>query len=149
MNLTFQILVAPATHNLADPAKAARRYAVGDVVCVWDADAVAPYNGTNHLMRDVISSTKYVFVHVRNVPVTLERARERLLADDVTVGTFEGEVAIIGYFRRKKFGAELASIPANIRNRLQADRQITVTWTQVKNYIKNIRENRLLVDGDL
>lgn len=151
MNFTLQILVAPAQHVIADPAKNARRYTVGDVVCVWDADAVAPYNGTDHVMRDVISSTKYVFVHVRDVPaqVTLERARDRLLADDIDIGTFDGEVAIIGYYRRKKFGAVLASIPTNVRNRLQSDRQITVTWTQVKNYIKHVRENRQLVDGDL
>lgn len=151
MNLTLQILIAPATHTISDPAKIARRYAQGDLVCIWDSDVVAPYNGTAHLMRDVISTVKYVFVHVRNVPaqVTLDRARNRLLAEDIDVGTFEGEVVIIGYYRRKKFGVALANIPTNIRNRLLSDREITVTWTQVRNYIKHIRENRQLVDGDV
>ena len=156
MNVTLQILVEPATHTLADPAKNARRYAVGDIVCVWDADVVAPYNGTNHLMLDVISSTKYVFVHVRGVPDRpLDIIRNRLLADDTEVGTFWDEedqrntLAIIGYYRRKRFNAVLANIPTNIRNRLQSDRQITVTWTQVKTYIKNLRANTPLSDSDI
>lgn len=151
MNFTLQILVAPAAHNIPDPAKAARRYTVGDVVCVWDADVAAPYNGTAHLMRDVISTTKFVFIHVRGVPaqVTLERAREKLCADDSVFGTFDGEITVVEYHRRKKFGAVLSSIPTNVRNRLLSDRQITVTWTQVKNYIKHIRENRQITDGDL
>lgn len=150
MNLTLQILVAPATHNISDPAKAARRYAVGDIVCVWDADVVAPYNGTNHILRDVISSTKFVFVHVRGVPDRpIEVVRERLLSSDMEVGTFEGEMVVVGYYRRKRFNAVISSIPTNIRNRLNADRQITVTWTRVKNYIKNLRANAQLSDSDL
>lgn len=151
MNLTLQILIAPATHVIADPAKNARRYTQGDLVCVWDADVVAPYNGTAHLMREPISNPKFVFVHVRDVPaqVTLDRARDRLLGSDEEFGFFDGELTVLAYHRRKKFGAVLADIPANVRNRLQADRQITVTWTQVKNYIKHRRENRQLVDGDL
>lgn len=151
MNITLQILVAPAQHVIADPAKNARRYTVGDVVCVWDADVVAPYNGTAHIMRDVISSPKFVFVHVRGVPaqITLERAREKLCSDDSVFGTFDGEITVLEYRRRKKFAAVLSDLPANVRNRLQSDQQITVTWTQVKNYIKHIRENRQLTDGDV
>ncbi|MHB1099295.1 MAG: hypothetical protein ACYCZR_07040 [Burkholderiales bacterium] len=151
MNITLQILVAPATHNIPDPAKNARRYTVGDVVCVWDADVVAPYNGTSHILRDVISSPKFVFVHVRDIPaqINLERAREKLCSDDSVFGTFDGEITVLEYHRRKRFAAALSDIPANVRNRLQSDRQITVTWTQVKNYIKNLRANTQLSDADL
>lgn len=150
MNITLQILVQPATHNIANPAKAARRYAVGDLIMVFDADVVAPYNGTAHILRDVISSPKFVFVHVRGVPDRpLAAVKERLLDSDMEIGTFEGERVVIGYYRRKRFNAVLADIPTNIRNRLQSDRQITVTWTQVKNYIKNLRANAQLSDADL
>lgn len=151
MNITLQILVQPATHNIADPAKAARRYAVGDLIMVFNADVVAPYNGTAHILRDVISSPKFVFVHVRGVPDRpLDVVRDKLLDSDVEIGTFtEGQRAIIGYYRRKRFNAVLSSIPTNIRNRLQSDRQITVTWTQVKSYIKNLRANAQLSDADL
>lgn len=150
MNLTLQILVEPATHTLSDPAKNARRYAVGDIIMVFDADVVAPYNGTNHILRDIISSTKFIFVHVRNVPDrSLEAVREKLLDSDVEIGTFTEGRAIIGYYRRKRFNAVLSSIPTNIRNRLQSDRQITVNWTQVKNYVKNLRANAQLTDTDL
>ena len=149
MNLTLQILVEPATHPLGNPTKAARRYTVGDVVCVWDADVVAPYNGVEHLMRDVISTTKFVFVHVRDVPITLERARDRLCADDSVFGTFDGSVTMLNYYRRKKFSLDASLVPVPIRNRLQSERQITVNFTQIKSYIKQVRDNRLLADSDL
>lgn len=150
MNLTLQILVAPATHTIPDAAKAARRYAVGDLVEIWDADIVAPYDGTAHLLRDVISSMKFVFVHVRGVPDRpLAAVKARLLDSDIEIGTFDGERIVIGYYRRKRFNLVLADIPTNVRNRLQSDRQITVMWTQVKNYIKNLRANAQLSDADL
>ena len=150
MNLTLEILVAPATHPIANPDKAARRYAVGDIISVFDADIVAPYNGTNHILRDVISTTKFVYVHVRGVPDRpLDVVREKLLDSDVEIGTFTEGRAIIGYYRRKRFNAVLSNIPNNIRNRLNTDRQITVTWTQVKNYVKNLRANAPLSDSDL
>lgn len=75
--------------------------------------------------------------------------KNALLAMDVEVGTFDGERTIIGYYRRRRFNCVIADIPTNIRNRLNADRQITVTWTQVKNYVKNLRANALLSDTDL
>ncbi len=150
MNLTLQILVAPSQHVISDPAKNARRYAVGDIVCVWDADVVAPYNGTAHILRDVISNLKFVFVHVRGVPDRpLDLIRDRLCADDSDFGYFDGQLTVLAYYRRRKFAAVLADIPTNIRNRLNADRQITVTWTQVKNYVKNLRANANLSDADL
>lgn len=157
MNLSFQILIAPATHDLSyNPAKAARRYAQGDLVDIWNADIIAPYDGQNHVLREPISNPRFAFVHVRGVPDRpLSVVKERLLATDTEVGTFWDEedqrnaVAIIGYYRRKRFNTVISSIPANVRNRLQADRQITVTWTQVKNYVKNLRADVPLSDNDL
>lgn len=150
MNLTLQILVEPATHTLSDPDKNARRYAVGDLIMVFDADEVAPYNGANHILRDVISSTKFVFVHVRNAPDRpLEIIRERLLDSDVEIGTFDGQRSVIGYYRRKRFNLDPNSIPTPVRSRLQTDRQVTVNWGQLKGYVKNLRANVQLSDTDL
>jgi hypothetical protein len=42
-----------------------------------------------------------------------------------------------------------ASIPAGARNTLLTERQLTVTWTQFKNFIQNLIESRTLVDTDL
>lgn len=155
MNLTLQIIVQPAAHDLSyDSAKAARRYAVGDVVDVWDADVVAPYNGTEHLLREPIANPRFVFVHVRGVPDRpLERVKLLLCGRDVEIGSIPGpdglEPAIVGYYRRRRWGVVVSDIPAAIRNRLQSYRQITVTWTQVKNYLKNVRANTLITDSDL
>lgn len=151
MNITLQILVEPATHTLNDPAKASRRFAVGDLIMVFDADEVAPYNGVNHILRDVISTTKFVFVHVRNVPdVNLDVLRENLLASDIEIGTFtEGIHDIIGYYRRKRFNLDINNLPTSAKLRLQADKQITINWSQLRGYLKNLRANSQIRDIDL
>lgn len=151
MNLTLQILVEPATHTLSDPEKIARRYAVGDLIMVFDADEVAPYNGVNHILRDVISSTKFVFIHVRNAPdISIETIRKRLLDSDLDIGTFsDGQRDVIGYYRRKRFNLDINSAPPPIRNRLQTDRQVTINWGPLKGYVKNLRANAQLTDADI
>jgi hypothetical protein len=50
---------------------------------------------------------------------------------------------------RRKWGGIASAIPANARNRLLTDRQITVTWTAFKNVLQNLIEQRQLADGDL
>ena len=49
---------------------------------------------------------------------------------------------------RSKWAGVAASIPANARNRLLNDRQITVTWTAFKNVMQNFIEARQLGDED-
>jgi hypothetical protein len=43
--------------------------------------------------------------------------------------------------RRRKFNVEISSIPPSIRNKLLSDRYVSVTWTQVRNYIRNRMTN--------
>lgn len=150
MNLTLQVIITPANHPLSDPAKRARRYTAGDVVDIFDADVVAPFNGTDHILRDVISDPRFVFVHVRGVPDRpLGRIKDTLGAADIEYGLVNGEPVIIAFHRRRKFSLLTSSVPAALRNKLLADRQITVTWTQVKDYVWHVRENRLITDADL
>jgi hypothetical protein len=50
----------------------------------------------------------------------------------------------------KRIWAGVASrIPVNARNRLATDRKITVTWTQFRNFLRNLREQRDFTDADL
>jgi hypothetical protein len=50
----------------------------------------------------------------------------------------------------KRVWAGVASrIPANARNRLATDRKITVTWTQFRNFLQNIKEQRDFGDADM
>lgn len=50
---------------------------------------------------------------------------------------------------RRRWAGVASGIPANARNRLLNDRQITVTWTQFKNVLRHVIEQRQLADGDL
>lgn len=150
MNLTLQVIITPANHTLSDPAKNARRYATGDVVDIFNADVVSPFNGTDHILRDVISDPRFVFVHVRGVPDrTLGRIKDTISTPDIEYVLVNGEPVSSSYHRRRKFALLASSVPTAMRNRLMADRQITVTWTQAKNYVRHVRENRLITDADL
>jgi len=50
---------------------------------------------------------------------------------------------------RRKFGVDVPSIPAGVSAQISADRYITFTWTQVKNYLRHKVAARLVVDTDL
>lgn len=50
---------------------------------------------------------------------------------------------------KREFAGIASLIPVNAANRLLTDRQITVTWTQFKNFVQNVREARALADSDL
>jgi hypothetical protein len=91
------------------------------------------------------------FVHVTGVPVraswanlTTEQIMQRVNARLCEVwenadGTFR---------ERRKWAGIAATIPQGTRNRLLSERQITVTWTQFKNFLQNLIEQRALADGD-
>lgn len=50
----------------------------------------------------------------------------------------------------KRVWAGVASrIPVNTRNRLATDRKITVTWTQFRNFLRNLKEQRDFADTDM
>jgi len=50
---------------------------------------------------------------------------------------------------RSKFGVKISDIPQAVRQEMQANKYITFTWTQVKNYLREKWADRLVVDGDL
>ena len=92
------------------------------------------------------------YVHVTGVPerpawaaLTSEQIEQRInqrlcrLIEDASGNVVE----------RSAWAGVSASIQANARNRLLADRQITVTWTAFKNVLQNFIESRQLADEDL
>jgi hypothetical protein len=94
--------------------------------------AVYPY------MNDTveISAPRTGYVHVTGVPDDkYQRIKNVLERQD------EG-------FKRVWAGVA-SRIPVNARNRLVADRRITVTWTQFRNFLRNIREDRDFADSDM
>jgi hypothetical protein len=100
-------------------------------------------------MKDVpvVGMPRTGYVHVTGVPtpagwsaLTNEEIQRRLNSR-LCRGRLNGE--------RRCWGGIAAAIPAGARNALRIDRQVTVTWTQFKNFLQQLDEARALTDDDL
>lgn len=111
----------------ADPVKDARGcYRRGDIVQVLDDSA---HDGD--LVKNPIMPP---WILVRITGVTKAQAEKYMLPyiDPATVNT-ERPVTL----RRRLHNVEVASIPSAIRTKLLSDRYVSVSWSQVRNYIRN------------
>jgi len=125
-------LVYGKNNTHSDPEKQARGcYSIGDIVEVLDD---SKHDGD--LVKNPIAPPFYL---VRITGVTKAQADKYMAPyiDPATVGT-ENPVTL----RRRQFNVEVASIPAAIRNKLMADRYVSVSWSQVRNYIRNRMTNQ-------
>ena len=143
INITLQVIIDPPTHNISDrPLTEAARSRPGDIVSVYFTENVGPMN----------PSLPLGFIHITGAPdVPLQRLINKvcgplLEADEIT--------------RKHAWRVPPSVLPLALRNKLVADREITVTWTQAKTRIrKKIAATRLnpvsddetteLTDGDL
>jgi hypothetical protein len=99
-------------------------------------------------VTDVIGMPRTGYVHVTGVPfmVTWATKTEDQLRQKLSeVFTREWE----GVEKREWAIAAPASIPIGARNTLRTQRQITVTWTQLRAYLRNLRRDAPLDDLDL
>ena len=148
MDVYAQICLATPTHDLSfDPAKAARRMTLGDVVGVGEATRVAYLLGGDYYPIDPFGNTKNPlgFVFIKGFP------DENLgMLTLLTQGDYDyTDPAKPVLLRKNKWGVNTQNIPLAVRNKLLQDRYINVTWAQVKDYIRNVRANVLLTDSDL
>jgi len=70
-----------------------------------------------------------------------------LMSGNIYMRTLSGNMSVTKM--RRKYGIDVPSIPAGVRAQINADRYITFTWTQVKNYLRHKADARLVVDTDL
>lgn len=115
-----------------DPEKDARGcYKLGDIVEVLDD---SKHDGD--LVKNPIAPPFYL---VRITGVTKAQAEKYMAPyiDPATVGT-DSPVTL----RRRLHNVEVASIPLAVRQKLQADRYVEFTWTQVRNFIRNRMTNQ-------
>jgi hypothetical protein len=106
-------------------------YRVLTVVDVYDHLKVTP----------VIGMPRTGYIHVTGVPDQRFARIKDVLLTPWTVGTATVE--------RRLWRGVASRVPANARNRLLADRQITVTWTQFRNFLQDLQEQRDLTDADI
>jgi hypothetical protein len=140
MDMTVEVMLPP--RGASDYTQSANpRYRVLAPVAVYPLKTVA-----------TVGMQRTGYVHVTGVP---ERPAWANLTQEQLMAKLNGKLCQVwenvdGTLRERRIWAGIASqIPANARNRLLNDRQITVTWTAFKNVLQNLIELRQLADGDL
>jgi hypothetical protein len=140
MDLTVEVMLPPRGASNYD-ASANPRYRVLAPVAVYPLKTVAE-----------IGMQRTGYVHVTGVP---ERPAWANLTTEQLMAKLNGKLCDIWHdaqgnlVERRKWAGLASAIPANARNRLLQDRQITVTWTAFKNVMQHLIEQRQLADGDL
>ncbi len=149
--ITLQIMINAPTHALATPEKTAMRHRNGDVLGVHKTSDFATLADGEWKWNDVISSPRSVFVHVTDVPTNLAKKIWRL-ARGIKVASES--------LRVRRYRIPPSVVPTAFRDKLLADKEATITFTQAKTFIrKKVISNALdpsldnedtqLVDGDL
>lgn len=140
MDLTIEVMLPPrgATdfHTSAHP-----RWRVLAIVAVYPLKTV-----------DVVGMPRTGYIHVTGVPMPpawsgLSEDEVKLRINAKLAAVWEAEN---GSEIERRLWCGLASmLSTKLRNDLLTDRQITVTWTQAKGAIRNVRDNRALADADM
>jgi len=122
MAITLQIMLDAPTHNIDSSIDNSARNKRGDICAVYLTSEVGVTNPDNPMG----------FIHITDEPdKAYEKIKERLTSP------IRNEVILDRPILRKRKWRILASaIPISARNRLLTDREITVTWNQVKPYIR-------------
>ena len=91
------------------------------------------------------------YVHIVDIPdrVNLDKLRNRLTSPDPTEMTTDPDGTLRHPTWRFEYRLPVASLPAARRQALRRDGQITVTWTQFRNFLRRRRDNAELPDGDV
>jgi len=135
MDITLQIMAYPPTHDLSyDPAKEARRYKRGDIVAVYLR---------SEIVEQPTAGGRMVFVHITDVPIIAIQKAEKLMNPHYDL------ININMLLKKRRFNIDPQSLPVAVRNQLIANREITVTWTQAKPYLKDMVTSLPVTDGDL
>lgn len=135
MDITLQVMVNVPTHGL-NPMKAAMRYRNGDILAVYRTNTIADMVDGKWKMRRVITAPRSVFVHITNVPQILaQKAVRRLIERHQPAGET---------FRRRHYRIPPSVVPQAIKDTLQADKEVTVSWTQAKQVIRRKSVTTLL-----
>jgi hypothetical protein len=126
MDISIEIMLP--TRGSGDFSEAGNaRYPMLGIVAVYD-----------HLKAtDAVGMPRTGYVHVTDVPDERFARIKRVLE---TAGTNGSKRAWAGVASR---------IPLNARNRIVADRQITVGWTAFRNFLRNLAEDRDFTDTDM
>jgi len=140
MDITLHIIINPATHNLSGM-QAASRYRKGDIIDVYRATKFAELQGDgNYKMQSQMGNPVFCYIHVKNVPDTLDRQKikQRLLEP---VQVLEETI------RRKNWHIPPSILPAAFKQKLLDDREATIEFSTAKSYIRK-KTTPVILDPD-
>lgn len=141
MDISLQIVIDGNTKSLGGYKDAAKSRA-GDVIDAIDTASFATLVGGEYRVNGGIGSVRLGFIHITGVPTTVSKVRQLIkgglhkkqtVTDDVTGLQRNVDVATL---RKHKWRINPADVPLAARNKLIAQREITITWTQAKNFLK-------------
>lgn len=140
MDITLQIIIKPSTHILTGM-KNAYRYRQGDIIDVYRTSKYATLQADgNYLLNSHIGHERFGFVHIKNIPDTLDRARiKRKLLKRIEI--------LDEPVRRCKWHIPPSILPASFKQKLLANKQATVEWTTAKAYIRK-KTTPVILDPD-
>ena len=133
-NCTLAVIINPPTHDL-DADKAARRIALGDICDAYITETVADFLLPNWKMKGGIGSTRLAFVHVTDIPdvITFDKVKSVLIAPVYDpLSTVEDRREL----RLNAWNIPVSIIPQAIKTKLLADKEVTLSFVNVKSYLR-------------
>lgn len=142
-DLTMAVMGSVATHDLSARSllKEASRLRRGDPMDVYRSRDLAVLTNGVYRFREPITSPRWVFIHIREVPNAIalrmkSRLTQAILADNGSALSLDPTVSHVVTIRRRRFRVLLGAMPVTMRNRLLTNKEITLTWDQARGHIR-------------
>ena len=146
MNVTLQVMLNAPDHPL-EGMKAAARYKTGDILNVYITENCATLQGdSSYKLNSPCTHPRFAFVHITGVPdISINTIRKKL-SIAIEDNTDPEKPTLV---RRRLWHIPTSIVPVGIRQTLLTDHEVTLTWSQVKPYIrKKLVSNALAPDTD-
>lgn len=142
MDITIEVMLP--TRGSADFTEAGNaNYDTLGIVDVypWLVGARMDTDGT--VVRDTpVGMPRTGFVYVTGVPDTAVARIQQVL----TSPWFDETGGLVA---KRIWKGDQSLIPSAVKNRLATNRFISITWTQFKNFLRNVKEQRAFSDADV
>lgn len=133
MDITLQIIATSKTHSTNDVNNLWQR---GQILDAYQSADLATLTNGDYLFNDVISGS-FVYVHVTDAPVVdFNKFKRRLHTENPLGG-------------RRRYRVDVPSVPQAAKDKLIADREITIPFTTAKNYIMNDELSSVITNGEI
>ncbi len=131
MDITIEVISRETKHTLTAEKEAAR-YKVGEILDIHMSDGLVPKVKGEYVVTGIPEKFKTMFIHITGVPVSREGFE--VLRDKLT--RVQMIPVVESMHSRRAWRVDIDAIPATAKDKLLAEKQINVTWTAAKPFIK-------------